>query len=97
MGYTLKAMQVALWCAREANDFEEALITVVSAGGDTDTNGAVAGAVLGARFGSRRDSASLEGTPRYPPRRPIVPMQEWADRCSKRPRSIEQHPRRTRS
>ena len=50
-GYTLKAMQVALWCACRAADFEEALIAVVSAGGDTDTNGAVAGAVLGARFG----------------------------------------------
>ncbi len=51
MGYTLKAMQVALWCAIQASDFEEALVAVVSAGGDTDTNGAVAGAVLGARFG----------------------------------------------
>ena len=51
MGYTLKAMQVALWCARRAADFEEALVAVVNAGGDTDTNGAVAGAVLGARFG----------------------------------------------
>ena len=26
MGYTLKAMQVALWCARRAADFEEALV-----------------------------------------------------------------------
>lgn len=51
MGYTLKAMQVALWCATQASDFEEALVAVVSAGGDTDTNGAIAGAVLGARFG----------------------------------------------
>ena len=51
MGYTLKAMQVALWCARRTADIEEALIAVVNAGGDTDTNGAVAGAVLGARFG----------------------------------------------
>ncbi len=51
MGYTLKAMQVGLWCATQASDFEDALVAVVSAGGDTDTNGAVAGAVLGARFG----------------------------------------------
>ena len=51
MGYTLKAMQVALWCANHASDFEEAMVAVVSAGGDTDTNGAIAGAVLGARFG----------------------------------------------
>ena len=79
MGYTLKAMQVALWCAREATDFEEALVTVVSAGGDTDTNGAVAGAVLGARFGNgaipsrwRERVATL--------RAGRVPMEEWADR-----------------
>ena len=51
MGYTLKAMQVALSCATQATDFEEALVAVVSSGGDTDTNGAIAGAVLGARFG----------------------------------------------
>lgn len=51
MGYTLKAMRVALWCVHRAADFEEALTAVVNAGGDTDTNGAVAGAVLGARFG----------------------------------------------
>ena len=32
--------------------FESALRQVVEAGGDTDTNGAVAGAVLGARYGA---------------------------------------------
>ena len=32
--------------------FESALIELVRSGGDTDTNGAVAGAVLGARYGS---------------------------------------------
>lgn len=51
MGYTLKAMQVGLWCLQEPPAFEEGMVEVVSAGGDTDTNGAVAGAVLGARFG----------------------------------------------
>jgi ADP-ribosyl-[dinitrogen reductase] hydrolase len=51
-GYTLLAMQVGLWAATAATDFEESLVRVVSQGGDTDTNGAVAGAVLGARFGA---------------------------------------------
>ena len=75
MGYTLKAMQVALWCTRRAADFEEALI----AGGDTDTNGAVAGAVLGARFG-------LDAIPRRwrdrvaKLRADRVAMEVWADR-----------------
>ncbi len=51
MGYTLKAMQVGLWAMRQPDDFETALVRVVNAGGDTDTNGAVVGAVLGGRVG----------------------------------------------
>jgi ADP-ribosyl-[dinitrogen reductase] hydrolase len=51
MGYTLKAMQAGLWVSTQEDGFEEALIGVVSAGGDTDTNGAVAGAMLGGVFG----------------------------------------------
>ena len=51
MGYTLKAMQVGLWCLRQEPRFEAVVTRVVSAGGDTDTNGAIAGAVMGARGG----------------------------------------------
>lgn len=51
IGHTLLATQVGLWAAEVPLDFEEVLVQVVSSGGDTDTNGAVAGAVLGARFG----------------------------------------------
>jgi ADP-ribosyl-[dinitrogen reductase] hydrolase len=51
MGYTLKAMQVGLWCLVQPADFEDVLVAVVNAGGDTDTNGAVAGAVMGSRVG----------------------------------------------
>jgi hypothetical protein len=51
MGYTLKAMQVGLWALRQKLSFKEVLVEVVEAGGDTDTNGAVAGAVMGARVG----------------------------------------------
>ena len=50
-GYTLIAMRAALWSARHPANFEDGLSAIVSAGGDTDTNGAIAGAVLGARFG----------------------------------------------
>ena len=79
MGFTLKAMQVALWCARRAADFKEALVAVVNAGGDADTNGAVAGAVLGVRFG-------LDAIPRRwrdrvaELRADREPMEVWADR-----------------
>ena len=52
MGYTLKAMQAALWALGQPGDLEGTLITVVNAGGDTDTNGAVAGAALGAKHGA---------------------------------------------
>ena len=51
IGHTLLATQVGLWAATVPLGFEEALVHVVSSGGDTDTNGAVAGAVLGARYG----------------------------------------------
>jgi len=52
MGFTLKAMQVGLWCLEHLENLEESLVSVVEAGGDTDTNGAVAGAILGALHGA---------------------------------------------
>ncbi len=51
IGYTIRAMTAGLWAALNADDLEATLLDVINAGGDTDTNGAVAGAVLGARFG----------------------------------------------
>ena len=51
IGHTLLATQLGLWAATTPLDFESALVASVSVGGDTDTNGAVAGAVLGARYG----------------------------------------------
>jgi ADP-ribosyl-[dinitrogen reductase] hydrolase len=45
-------MQVALWCTEQPGEFEETVVAVVNEGGDTDTNGAVAGAVMGARYGA---------------------------------------------
>ena len=57
MGYTLLALLVGLIAYWRPASFEKTLSSVIEAGGDTDTNGAVAGALLGARFG-------LEGIPR---------------------------------
>ena len=51
IGHTLLAVQCGLWGAVTPLDLEAALRRVVEAGGDTDTNAAVAGAVLGARYG----------------------------------------------
>ena len=52
IGHTLLALQFALWAAATPLDFEAALVASVAAGGDADTNAAVAGAVLGARYGA---------------------------------------------
>lgn len=46
----------AIYCALHARSFREGVIDAVKLGGDSDTRGAIAGAILGARFG-------LEGIP----------------------------------
>ena len=51
-GHTVLTLQSGLWTAAAQLSFEESLTAVVNAGGDTDTNGALAGAVLGARYGA---------------------------------------------
>ena len=51
-GHTYLAMQAGLWCLQTEQSLEDALVDVVAGGGDTDTNAAVAGAVLGARDGA---------------------------------------------
>jgi ADP-ribosyl-[dinitrogen reductase] hydrolase len=51
-GYVGTALGVASAAVRTASSFEEALVWAVNLGGDADTNGAVAGALLGARFGA---------------------------------------------
>ena len=51
VGYTLRTLAAGLWAYWNARSFEEGLLSVVRAGGDADTNAAVACAVLGAKFG----------------------------------------------
>lgn len=51
-GWTVYTTRLALRCLLDANDFRSGVETVVRLGGDADTNGAVAGALLGARFGA---------------------------------------------
>ena len=51
MGYTLHCLFAALWCYFHAKSFEEGLLKVVNAGGDADTNAAVACSILGAKYG----------------------------------------------
>ena len=65
-GYTLKAMGAALWALWHPTNFVDGLVTIVNEGGDADSNGAPAGAVLGARFGYNAIPAEYtEGLNRY--------------------------------
>jgi len=51
-GYVVHSLQTALHDGLLADSVEEAIVTAVNRGGDTDTIGAIAGAVAGARFGA---------------------------------------------
>lgn len=65
-GYVVHSLQTALHDGLFAESSEEAIVTAVNRGGDTDTIGAVAGAVAGARFGAStlpdRWIAALDGS-----------------------------------
>ncbi len=50
-GWVLIAFQNALWQLLHADNLEQALVDTVMRGGDTDTNAAIAGALLGAVWG----------------------------------------------
>lgn len=50
-GWVIIAFQNALWQLLHAATLEEGVVDTVMRGGDTDTNGAIAGALLGAVYG----------------------------------------------
>jgi len=50
-GYVVHCVEIAFWFVMHDRTLEEALMYLAQAGGDTDTNAAVAGALLGARYG----------------------------------------------
>ncbi len=66
-GYTFVALAVMIWAVRAAiagYRYETVMKTIVAAGGDADTNAAIAGAVLGAYFGySALPQAWVNATP----------------------------------
>ncbi|MCD2201594.1 ADP-ribosylglycohydrolase family protein [Halobacterium sp. KA-4] len=51
-GYVVHSLQTALHDGLFAETAEDAIVTAVNRGGDTDTIGAIAGAIAGARFGA---------------------------------------------
>jgi ADP-ribosyl-[dinitrogen reductase] hydrolase len=50
-GFVLDTLTAAFWSLSQNSSFEEALVTAVGLGGDTDTTGAVVGALAGAHYG----------------------------------------------
>lgn len=81
-GWVLIALQNAFWQLLHAENAEEGIVDTVMAGGDTDTNGAIAGALLGAACG--RDAIPWQWQERVLTCRPIdgiprvdTPRPEW--------------------
>lgn len=50
-GMVLVALAASTWAVRSGRDFEDAMVELINWGGDADTNGAIAGALLGAKYG----------------------------------------------
>ena len=50
-GFVLDTLQAAMWCFLNTSSFEDALVAAVNLGGDTDTIGAVCGALSGVCYG----------------------------------------------
>lgn len=50
-GYVVHCVEIAFWFATQGRTFEDALVYLVQAGGDTDGNATLAGGLLGARDG----------------------------------------------
>jgi ADP-ribosylglycohydrolase len=82
-GWALIALQNAFWCLQHL-ELEEALVQTVGRGGDTDTNAAIAGALLGAHHGREK----------IPPRwiLPVLACRPVAESAALRPRPMEYWP-----
>jgi len=50
-GYCVNTMKAAVWCLLNSKKFDEGVEKAVRLGGESDTQGAIAGALCGARYG----------------------------------------------
>lgn len=50
-GYIVDSLEAALWCFLQSNTFKECVIATTNIGGDTDSIGAIAGALAGIFYG----------------------------------------------
>jgi len=82
MGWVLIALQNAFWQLLHAESFEEGLVDTIQRGGDTDTNGAIVGALLGAYYGieaipKKWQDTVLNCEPQYGSPDTQYPRPEW--------------------
>ncbi|HYY60187.1 MAG TPA: ADP-ribosylglycohydrolase family protein [Burkholderiales bacterium] len=82
-GWVLLALQNAFYCLQSL-EFEQALVETVGRGGDTDTNAAIAGALLGACHGREAIPARWI----YP----VLACRPLAEAGALRPRPMEYWP-----
>ncbi len=50
-GYVVDSFEAAIWCVATTTNFEECVLKAVNLGSDTDTTGAIAGALAGIIYG----------------------------------------------
>jgi ADP-ribosyl-[dinitrogen reductase] hydrolase len=82
-GYSLHVVPVAIYAwMRHPGDYRKALISAMNCGGDTDTVGAIAGAMLGASVGEKGIPTEWrDGIWEWP--RSVAVMERIADRLAK--------------
>ena len=50
-GYIVDTLEAVLWCTLNSNSYKDAILTAINLGGDTDTIGALTGAINGLIYG----------------------------------------------
>ena len=67
-GYVVDALEAAIWCFLNTDNYKDCVLKAVNLGGDTDTIGAVAGGLAGVYYG-------MEEIPKEWLR--LLPKKEW--------------------
>jgi hypothetical protein len=57
-GYVIHTLEASLWCLLTTGSFEDAVLTAVNLGDDTDTTGCVAGGLAGVSYGDHAINAT---------------------------------------
>jgi ADP-ribosyl-[dinitrogen reductase] hydrolase len=50
-GYVIHTLEASIWCLLNCSSFEQAVLTAINLGGDTDTTGCIAGGLAGILYG----------------------------------------------